>query len=63
MCAAARVSVALLAVTWARVAAFNLDPRIPVIKKGPKGTHFGYSVAVHQTVVQTFGARNQTTSW
>lgn len=29
---------------------FNLDTKIPVIKKGPKtGAYFGYSVAEHQT--------------
>ncbi|XP_043273061.1 integrin alpha-PS1 isoform X2 [Venturia canescens] len=28
--------------------AFNLDARIPVIKRGPAGSYFGYSVAEHQ---------------
>lgn len=27
---------------------FNLEPRIPVIKKGLNGSYFGYSVAEHQ---------------
>ncbi|XP_053971338.1 integrin alpha-PS1 isoform X1 [Hylaeus volcanicus] len=29
---------------------FNLEPRIPVIKKGPSGSYFGYSVAEHQEI-------------
>ncbi|XP_054716032.1 integrin alpha-PS1-like [Uloborus diversus] len=28
--------------------AFNLEPRIPVLKLGDKGSYFGYSVAEHQ---------------
>ncbi|KFM71697.1 hypothetical protein X975_10596, partial [Stegodyphus mimosarum] len=27
---------------------FNLETRIPVIKEGPTGSYFGYSVAQHQ---------------
>ncbi|XP_014485304.1 PREDICTED: integrin alpha-PS1 isoform X2 [Dinoponera quadriceps] len=30
--------------------AFNLEPRIPVIKRGLKGSYFGYSVAEHQEI-------------
>lgn len=29
---------------------FNLEPRIPVIKKGLSGSYFGYSVAEHQEI-------------
>lgn len=29
---------------------FNLEPRIPVIKKGLNGSYFGYSVAEHQEI-------------
>ena len=29
-------------------AAFNLEPRIAIVKTGPKGSYFGYSVAQHQ---------------
>lgn len=28
--------------------AFNLEPRLPVLKLGEKGSYFGYSVAEHQ---------------
>ncbi|KFM80851.1 hypothetical protein X975_03590, partial [Stegodyphus mimosarum] len=28
--------------------AFNLEPRLPVLKLGERGTYFGYSVAEHQ---------------
>ena len=31
------------------VTSFNLETRAPVIKLGPKGSFFGYSVAEHQT--------------
>jgi hypothetical protein len=30
--------------------AFNLEPRIPVVKRGTEGSYFGYSVAMHQSV-------------
>lgn len=30
--------------------AFNLDPRLPVIKRGESGSYFGYSVAEHQVL-------------
>lgn len=30
--------------------AFNLEPRIPVIKRGMEGSYFGYSVAEHQEI-------------
>ncbi|XP_012134810.1 multiple edematous wings isoform X2 [Megachile rotundata] len=29
---------------------FNLEPRIPIIKKGLSGSYFGYSVAEHQEI-------------
>jgi len=30
------------------VSGFNLDTTIPVIKQGPAGSYFGFSVAQHQ---------------
>ena len=33
--------------------AFNLDPRIPVVKTGATGSYFGYSVAQHRTLTST----------
>ena len=33
--------------------AFNLDPRIPVVKSGATGSYFGYSVAQHRTLTST----------
>lgn len=29
---------------------FNLEPRIPVAKRGMPGSYFGYSVAQHQSI-------------
>ena len=33
------------------VRGFNLESRIPIIKKGAKGSYFGYSVAEHQEIL------------
>lgn len=30
------------------IGAFNLEPRVPVVKRGAKGSYFGFSVAEHQ---------------
>jgi len=30
--------------------AFNLETRLPLVKKGPKNSYFGYSVAEHLIV-------------
>ena len=32
-----------------QVQSFNLEPRIPLVKRGHSGSYFGYSVAQHQT--------------
>ena len=32
------------------VISFNLEPRIAIVKRGPPGSYFGYSVAEHQVV-------------
>lgn len=32
------------------VLSFNLEPRIAIVKTGPVGSYFGYSVAQHQIV-------------
>lgn len=46
----------LLMVLIPRMGAFNLEPRIPVIKNGPTpGSYFGYSVAQHQSVSSETG--------
>ena len=37
-----------------QVSAFNLEPRIAIVKTGPKGSYFGYSVAQHQVGFQNF---------
>ena len=40
---------------------FNLDTRLPVIKRGEAGSYFGYSVAEHQQIDEkTIG---ETISW
>lgn len=31
---------------------FNLESRLPVIKRGRDGTYFGYSVAEHQSIAE-----------
>ena len=31
-------------------AAFNLEPRLAIVKRGRPGSYFGYSVAQHQIV-------------
>lgn len=36
---------------WA-INAFNLEARIPVIKRGLSGSYFGYSVAEHQELTE-----------
>ena len=33
------------------VKAFNLEPRIALVKKGPKGSYFGLAVSPHQILV------------
>ncbi|XP_019635882.1 PREDICTED: integrin alpha-7-like [Branchiostoma belcheri] len=38
----------VLCVQFSRGLCFNLDTDDPVVKKGPEGSHFGYSVAQHQ---------------
>ena len=35
----------------AAVSAFNLEPRIALYKRGPKGTYFGLAVSPHQILV------------
>ena len=45
---AALLLVAVVAATIGPGAAFNLEPRIAIVKTGPKGSYFGYSVAQHQ---------------
>ena len=52
--AAIRAIVALAG--WATVMAFNLEPRIAIVKEGPKGSYFGYSVAQHQVGWKTLAA-------
>ena len=32
------------------VRGFNVDTTIPIVKRGPPGSFFGYSVAQHQVV-------------
>ncbi|XP_012263310.2 integrin alpha-PS1 isoform X2 [Athalia rosae] len=41
------------------VFSFNLEARIPVIKRGSPGSYFGYSVAEHQEIADD----NKSTSW
>ena len=47
-----RMRTAGLLVAWLAPAlfCFNLEPRIAIVKTGPPGSYFGYSVAQHQIV-------------
>ena len=45
------------------VSSYNLEPRIPIVKKGSKSSHFGYSVAQHQTVQEIQNLPKQIKSW
>ncbi|XP_063536455.1 integrin alpha-PS1 isoform X1 [Cydia strobilella] len=51
-------SVVFLCILYS-VSSFNLEPRIPVIKFGEKGSYFGFSVAEHLTLNEAGGS----TSW
>ena len=42
------------------VNSFNLEARIPVIKRGSRGSYFGFSVAEHQELLEVNG---QLKSW
>ncbi|KAK7074989.1 hypothetical protein SK128_010630 [Halocaridina rubra] len=46
---------ALVLCLWSlsEVFSFNLEPRIPIVKKGSPKSHFGYTVAQHQTILDT----------
>ena len=43
----------LMAVMANQASAFNLEPRIAIVKTGPKGSYFGYSVAQHQVLLSS----------
>ena len=45
---ASSLTILLMAVMANQASAFNLEPRIAIVKTGPKGSYFGYSVAQHQ---------------
>ncbi|CAL4109248.1 unnamed protein product, partial [Meganyctiphanes norvegica] len=42
---------------------FNLEHRIPIIKKGRPTSHFGYSVAQHQSVLEKLSGKKINKSW
>ena len=42
------------------LAAFNLEPRIALVKKGPKGTYFGLDVSPHQILNSEENSRTST---
>ena len=45
-------SLGLVLLLWVGAClAFNLEPRIALFKKGPKGSYFGLAVAPHQILV------------
>ena len=45
---ASSLTILLMAIMANQASAFNLEPRIAIVKTGPKGSYFGYSVAQHQ---------------
>lgn len=45
------------------VKAFNLEPRIPVIKNGEHGSFFGFSVALHQSTETRFDGSEEQRNW
>ena len=45
-----RTPLLLVTVLVPAVLCFNLEPRIAIVKTGPVGSYFGYSVAQHQIV-------------
>lgn len=48
----------MMSTSWTPSVAFNLENRLPIVKRGVDGTYFGYSVASH---VVTMDHSNQ--SW
>ncbi|XP_068244696.1 integrin alpha-3-like isoform X2 [Palaemon carinicauda] len=56
---------ALLLCFWSLtlVCSFNLEPRIPIVKKGSPNSHFGYTVAQHQTILDTALGTKYKKSW
>ncbi|XP_067003096.1 integrin alpha-PS1 isoform X2 [Anabrus simplex] len=53
--------VVLISVCLECVLSFNLEHRIPIIKRGERDSYFGYSVAQHQSVDE--GPPNRVQSW
>lgn len=54
----------VLAGCWlGTVLPFNLEPRIPIVKVGKPLSHFGYTVAQHQSIVGTPSGAEQRKSW
>lgn len=44
------VITSLVMIITPAVISFNLEPKIAIVKRGPAGSYFGYSVAQHQMV-------------
>ena len=44
------VITSLVMIITPAVISFNLEPKIAIVKRGPAGSYFGYSVAQHQIV-------------
>ncbi|XP_047487333.1 integrin alpha-PS1-like isoform X2 [Penaeus chinensis] len=58
----------LFALLWClcslgQVLPFNLEPKIPIVKKGSPKSHFGYTVAQHQTILDTASGVPYKKSW
>jgi hypothetical protein len=53
-------AVLLIALCACVTHAFNLEPRIPVIKRGLEGSYFGYSVAEH---IEIESSLSKSISW
>lgn len=55
------LSLILLLSSIHNIFGFNLEARIPVVKRGSPGSYFGYSVAEHQEISDD--AEKKLTSW
>ena len=51
-CQMIQLWVLTLAFWWSPIQAFNLEPRVSIVKEGISGSYFGFSVAPHQIVSQ-----------
>lgn len=49
----------LTATSLTQIDAFNLENRLPIVKRGEDGTYFGYSVASHVITDEEYDTNQQ----